>query len=311
MTELKELIDSHRTITILSHINPDADAIGTSLGIYTLLKAYGRQVEVANYSHDLPQYLDFLPNFSKIKRQMNYEESLVIVCDCGSLDRLGFDLSGRTIVNIDHHRTNQNYGILNIIDPDMSASSQVAYHLLKDQFDISSEMATCFYTALVSDTNYFTIESVDESTFSFAKELISLGADQKRVSFNLTQRRSLASMRILGRSLGSLELHRNATIASIKIDQDMIDATGAKMSDIDGIVEYARSLVTVEVGVLLVQYEKELRVSLRSKKEDVSVVAEYFGGGGHKNASGFTLEFGNIEEILDKILKKIDTLGWR
>ncbi|MEA3492412.1 MAG: bifunctional oligoribonuclease/PAP phosphatase NrnA [Campylobacterota bacterium] len=308
---LKELIDSHRTITILSHINPDADAIGSSLGLYALLRGYGKQVEVVNHSVDIPMHLDFLPNFSKIKRQISYDKSLIIACDCGSMDRLGFDLLGRVIINIDHHHTNQNYGTLNLVDCDMSATSQVVYSLTKEQFHISSDIATCFYTALVSDTNYFTIESVDESTFAFAHELISLGANQKRVGFNLTQRRSLASLRILGRALGSLELHRDATVASIIIDQDMISAAGARMSDLDGIVEYARSLVTVEVGILLVRYDKDIRVSLRSKKEDISIVARYFGGGGHRYASGFTQKFGSVEEILDRILKRIDTLGWR
>jgi phosphoesterase RecJ-like protein len=92
-------------------------------------------------------------------------------------------------------------------------------------------------------------------------------------------------------------------------DREMITAAGARMSDMDGVVDYARSLATVEVGILLVQEKSQIRVSLRSKKQDISSVAEYFGGGGHKNACGFTVESGNIEEILDKILKQINLLN--
>jgi len=305
---LKTIIDCYRTVTVLSHINPDADALGTSLGVYTLLKAYGKQVEVANYSIDLPQHLDFLPNFSKIKHKIDYADSLIITCDCGSIDRLGFDLEGREIINIDHHQTNQNYGTLNLVDPLLTASSHVAYNALEDKFPVTAEVATCFYTALLSDTRYFTTNNVDEEVFAFAVELMAHGADHGQVAFNLTQRRSLASLRMLGKVLGTVTLHRDATIASMKADQDMFTATGAKMSDIDGVVDYARSLVTVEIGILLVQQKSHVKVSLRSKQQDISSLAEYFGGGGHKNACGFTVEFGNIEEILDKILKQIDLL---
>ncbi len=306
--DLKTIIDRHRTITILSHINPDADAIGTSLGIYALLKAYGKQVEIANYSIDLPQHLDFLPNFSKIKHKIDYAESLIIACDCGSIDRLGFDLKNREIVNIDHHQTNQNYGTLNFVDSLLPASSHVAYQIMEENFPVTGDVATCFYTALLSDTRYFTTGNVDETVFAFAMQLMEHGADHQRVAFNLTQRRSLASLRILGRVLDTVTLHRNATVASMRADREMIAATGAKMSDMEGVVDYARSLVTVEIGILLVQQESYIKVSLRSKDRDISSLAEYFGGGGHKNACGFTIESGNIEEILDKILKQIDLL---
>jgi len=308
MQGLKAIIDRHRTVTILSHINPDADALGTSLGIYALLKVYGKQVEIVNYSTDLPQHLDFLPNFSKIKHKIDYAESLVIACDCGSIDRLGFDLNGREIINIDHHQTNQNYGTLNLVDPLLTASSHVAYNALEDKFPVTAEVATCFYTALLSDTRYFTTNNVDEEVFAFAVELMARGADNKQVAFNLTQRRSLASLRMLGKVLDTITLHRDATVASMRAEQDMFTATGAKMSDIEGVVDYARSLVTVEIGILLVQQESYIKVSLRSKSLDISSLAKDFGGGGHKNACGFTIESGNIEEILDKILKKIELI---
>ncbi|HHD73150.1 MAG TPA: bifunctional oligoribonuclease/PAP phosphatase NrnA, partial [Epsilonproteobacteria bacterium] len=205
--EFKAAIDRYRTITILSHINPDADAIGTSLGIYALLKAYGKQVEVVNYSTDLPRYLDFLPNFSKIKHTIDYADSLIISCDCGSVDRLGFDVQDREIINIDHHQTNQNYGMLNLVDPRLSASAHVAYAVMRESFPVTREAASCFYAALVYDTRHFVTNNVDEQVFSFAAELIAYGADHQRVALNFTQRRSLASLRILGRALETLTLH--------------------------------------------------------------------------------------------------------
>jgi phosphoesterase RecJ-like protein len=304
------MIDRHRTITVLSHINPDADAIGTSLGVYALLKAYGKQVEIVNYSTDLPKHLDFLPGFSRIKHRIDYAESLIIACDCGSIDRLGFDLEGREIINVDHHQSNQNYGTLNLVDPLLAASSHVAYRIMEDHFPITREAATCFYTALLSDTRFFTTTNVDKEVFDFAAQLVAHGADHKSITFNMTQRRSLASLRALGQILNTLELHCNATVASMKADCDMIMATGAKLSDMDGVVDYARSLATVELGIFLIEEEQQIKVSLRSKNWDITPLAEYFGGGGHRNACGFIAHSLNIEEVLDKILKKIEALGW-
>jgi len=307
---LKDSIDNYNTITILSHIHPDADAIGTSLGIYALLKAYGKRVEIVNYSEQLPQYLDFLPNYSKIKNKMSYEDSLIIACDCGSIDRLGFDLSGRDIVNIDHHQTNQYYGRLNYVDATLVASSHMAYNLLRDYFKISVEAASCFYVALLSDTQYFKTSNVKSNVFEFAMELIELGANHQEVTQHMTLRNSLASMRLLGKALSSLRLHQEARVSSMVVDKEMIESTGATLQDIHGIVDYGRSLVTVEIAVVLIEYQNEIKVSLRSKSKDISILAETFGGGGHQLAAGFAIKSTNLEELLDRILEKL-ALHWQ
>lgn len=305
MESFKEIIDSFRAITILSHINPDADAIGTSLGLYNLFKSYGKRVEIANYSSDIPQYLDFLPSFSKIKQRIDYDDSLVIACDTGSVGRLGFDLRGREILNVDHHQTNSYYGRYNYVDISLCSASQVAYNAVCKEFDITADSATCFYTALLSDTQYFTTNNVNEDTFRIALELMEQGANHYEVTKNLTSRRSLSSVRITAKALETLELHNNAKIASIKIDHEMILQTGAMMSDIVGIVDIARSLATVEVAILMVVQRDKVKVSMRSKSQQISQVAEYFGGGGHVYACGFTLDITNLEEVLDKILKQL------
>jgi len=116
--EVKYRIERAGSVTILSHVNPDADTLATALGIYALLSLDRKlKVEVVNASTELPLYLDFLPNFKKIKHHMDYADSLILSCDCGSIDRLGFDLKGRDIINIDHHYSNTNYGSINIVIP--------------------------------------------------------------------------------------------------------------------------------------------------------------------------------------------------
>jgi len=307
--ELKEKIDSAKNISILTHLNPDADTIGTGLGIYNLLiKDKTKRVEIVNGSKNIPRYLDFLSGFSKIKNKIDFEDSIIIACDCGSIDRLGFNLEGRDIINIDHHNSNSYYGNLNIIMGDYASASQVAYEVFGSFLTITNLVATCFYTALLSDTRYFTTNSVNKEVFRVANELVALGAKPNEVAFNFTQRRPLSSIRILQRALANIELHCEARVVSSFVTQKDIEESGAKMPDMEGIVDYGRSLVTVEVSIFVIELNDGLRVSLRSKNIDVSSLAKKFGGGGHKVAAGFTTNVSNLEEIIDIIVKNIKGL---
>lgn len=307
--EVKEKIDQAESITLLSHLNPDADTLGTSLGIYALLcKDKSKKIEIVNASNALPLYLDFLPNFKKIKHDMDYTQSLIIACDCGSVDRLGFDLEGREIINIDHHQSNTGYGSINVILADYASASQVAFALFREIYKIEVDAATCFYAALLSDTRYFTTTSVNEEVFSVARSLVEAGAKPDKIAYHFTQRRPLASLRILQRALASLSLYDDAQVAILSVTRSDIEATGASVADMEGIVDYARSLVTVEVALFAMELDEGVRISLRSEKVDVSKVALAFGGGGHKVAAGFTLKKGELQESIDTILQKIRAL---
>ena len=308
--EVEAKIAGAECITILSHLNPDADALGTALGIYTLLKKdKTKRVEVVNGSKALPLHLDFLPYFDKIKYQIEYENALIISCDCGSVDRLGFDLDGRDVINIDHHQSNTQYGSVNVVMPDYASSSQVAFELFKKLYHIDADTATCFYTALLSDTRYFTTTSVNKEVFDVAHALVEAGAKPDVIAYNFTQRRPLSSLRILEKALNSLTLHVEARVAALMVTKEDIEATGATVPDMEGIVDYARSLVTVEIAIFAMELDEGIRISLRSKSVDVSRVALAFGGGGHKVAAGFTMKESGLEESIDIILKKIIELG--
>ena len=204
------LLKKHDKVTILTHRNPDADTLGTGLGLYALLKSIGKQVEICNPSKDLPKHLDFLPHFAKIKSQINFGNSLIITCDSGSIDLLGFDLSLREIVNIDHHKSNTNYGTLNIVDSTCVSISMVAYKLLKNDFMVSKEVATCFYVA---------------------SELIAIGINLEVVNRNLTQRKSLSSLRVLSATLETLDLYEEAQISSMLLSKNILEKTGATLND--------------------------------------------------------------------------------
>jgi len=308
--DVKKKIEEAKSVTILSHLNPDADTLGTSLGIYALLtKDKNKKVEVVNASNALPNHLDFLPYFKKIKYKMDYTDSLIIACDCGSIDRLGFDLEGRDIINIDHHQSNTMYGNINVIMAGYASASQVAYALFEKLYDVDTDVATCFYAALLSDTRYFTTSSVNEEVFTVAQALVSKGAIPEKIAYHFTQRRPLSSMRILEKALASLGLFHEAQVATLFVTKADIATSGATVSDMEGIVDYARSLVTVEVALFAMELDDGVRISLRSKKVDVSRVALAFGGGGHKVAAGFTLKQCGLQQSIDTILDKIEELG--
>ncbi|HIP17858.1 MAG TPA: bifunctional oligoribonuclease/PAP phosphatase NrnA [Sulfurovum sp.] len=307
---VKEKIAQAKNITILTHLNPDADTIGTGLGIYNLLsRDKSKRVEIVNASNMLPKYLDFLPGFEKIKHKMDFETSLIIACDCGSLDRLGFDLENRDIINIDHHNSNAYYGSINVVIAEYASASQVAFALFRTLYDIDAGTANCFYAALLSDTRYFTTSSVNKEVFDVTKTLVALGANPAKIAFHFTQRRSLSSLRILHKALGNLELTCDARVATLFVTEDDIAATGATMPDMEGIVDYARSLVTVEIALFAMELDNGIRISLRSKGADVSALAALFGGGGHKVAAGLTLDKRDLHETIDIMTKNIQKLG--
>jgi len=310
LKRVKDTIDNAKAITILSHLNPDADTLGTALGIYSLLiKDKSKKIEVVNASGHLPIYLDFLPYYQKIKNKIEYEDSLIITCDCGSLDRLGFDMTGREIINIDHHKSNTMYGFINIVNAEYASASQVAFELFSHFYDIEKDTAQCFYTALLSDTQYFTTSSVSEEVFHVAKTLISLGVKPAEVAYNLKQRNPLSALRLLEKALGSLTLRKDAKVATIAVTQDDIMATGATIPDMEGLVDYAKSLATVEIAICAMELPSSIRISLRSKHVDISEVALAFGGGGHKVAAGFSFKQYSLQESIDIILNKIEELA--
>jgi len=305
-----DLLERHDRITILSHIHPDADAIGTALGIYHWLRERGKRVEVANATTDIPRHLDFLPGFGKIKNRIDFDDALIISCDCGSIDRLGFDLEGRTIVNIDHHMTNTRFGVLNLVETDAVASAEVAYQLLKELHTVSAQSATAFYAALVSDTRNFTTSNMHAGVFALAQELVEHGVSIPDVTRQMLHRRSLASLRILGEAIASLELLHSGDLAIMSVRREDRLRWGAQISDLDGIVDYGRSLVTVRIAMLLVEHDECIKVSLRSKGVDVSPIASHFGGGGHREAAGFEVEGATIDQVRTLLLDYFAKEGW-
>ncbi|KIM09604.1 MAG: hypothetical protein KU38_08610 [Sulfurovum sp. FS08-3] len=310
----KSIVQRYTHISIITHINPDPDTIGTALGLAHILKRYGKSVEVVNASKDLPYGVDFLQGYHTIKNQMHYDNALIIACDCGDIQQFGFDVAGREMVNIDHHFVNKNFGTLNIVNPDAVSASQTLFELFEgsEDFVIDKIAATAFYAALLSDTKNFTTNNVTSATFAWVQKLLDYGANHTEVSFNLNRRNSLASMRLMALALSSLRLHLDATVATMVITQANCEATGASLLDIHPILHLSDTLATTLIGVTIIEHNSLYKVSLRSKfaYHNVALVAAAFGGGGHKSAAAFRVDKQNItlEQLIQDIIAKLKQL---
>jgi len=306
-----EKIKEAKNIVLISHINPDGDALGSSLSLYPILKEMGKSVKVFNVTKPLPMYLDFLPNFDKVTDKLPKNIDLMISFDCGSFDRLGIEERPKFLINIDHHISNTKYGDINIIDPTAASTSQVVYNMLKaNDVKINKDSAICIYTALVTDTGSFQYESVNDKVFEMAADLVRCGVEPAFVSKMLFQRDRLSRLRLLAKAYETIELTCDGRVAFVEVTKEMMEITGAIKEDTDTIVNSVRAIASVEVACMLREDEDGIKISLRSKNyADVSKVAVKYGGGGHIRAAGATIknefDFSKVKNMLKQDLCEI------
>jgi len=309
--EAWEKIKKSDNIVLIAHINPDGDALGSSLSLYPILKKMGKRVSVFNVTKPLPAYLDFLPNFEKIVNKLPKKIDLMISFDCGSFDRLGIEEKPSFLINIDHHISNTKYGDINIIDANAASSSQVVYNMLKiNNIEIDKDSALCIYTALVTDTGSFQYESVTDRVFEMAADLVKCGVKPDFVAKMLFQRDRLSRLRLLAKAYDTIELCCEGKVAFVEVTKEMMEITGAIKDDTDTIVNSVRAIASVEVACMLREDDEGIKISLRSKNyADVSKVAVRYGGGGHIRAAGATIkdefDFSKVKEMIKSDLEKI------
>jgi bifunctional oligoribonuclease and PAP phosphatase NrnA len=290
--EVLEHIASRKRFVLTSHARPDGDAIGSVLACQQVLRALGKEADVVlhdavpkNY-RDLP-FADCIVQASSVNGI--YDAAVLLECDGLQRTRLS-GLEDKFLISIDHHQSGKPFAHVNWIDPGACATAELIHRLaLEAHVPITPDIATCLYTALVTDTGSFMFEGTDEHTFSLARELVLAGADPAHVARNLYFSHSTAKMRLLGAALSNL--HRDGPLAWIWVTRDQMDRAGAADEDCEGLVNYALAIHGVEVAVFFREAaDGRYRVSLRSKnKVDVSKIAERFGGGGHRCASGCSL----------------------
>jgi phosphoesterase RecJ-like protein len=287
-----DAINGAQRMLVSSHARPDGDAIGSMLACGMMLDQLGKQVEMV-CSDPVPQLYRWLPCADEIRhtQHISRDYDLVILLECDGIERSRLEgLEGRKIVNIDHHASGKPFGSINWIEPEASAVAEMVFDLaMLADVRISPEMATCFYTAVLTDTGSFCYEGTDAYTLHLAAELTRLGASPAPIAQQVYFSNPLSKMELLGAALTTLR--RDGRIAWLWVThQDMVRLSAAE-EDCEGIVNYAISIAGVEVAVFLRELpDGRIRLSMRSKGTvDVARVAERFGGGGHANASGCTL----------------------
>ena len=307
-TKALALIEKSRYVLIVTHVNPDPDSIGSALAISNLFHENKIKHKVYNISSDLPQNLDFIPRFDKITDQLPAFFDLIVTVDCGTFKRLGFKPDPLIpIINFDHHKSNENFGVVNIVDSMKSSTAELVYEFFKHNgLYITKNSATALYVGIYDDTLAFSLGRCDEITFEKINFLVECGASPSEIANKLLRRDSLAKYRIIPRVLDSLELFYEGQIASIIAKEEWFKQTGAHNRDCEDALDMIMSIAIVRVAFFVRVVNGISRISLRSKGEiDVSKIAGVFGGGGHFNAAGCGLEITDVEKAKEIVLKEI------
>jgi phosphoesterase RecJ-like protein len=296
-----------QTFLVTSHARPDGDAVGSVLACWMLLTQMGKKAEMVLYD-GVPLLYRTMPGADHIRClqtiKKKYDAVVFLECDGVARTRLG-GLEGQFFINIDHHASARAFAQINWIDTRASAVAEMVYWLAQAaQVPITPEMATCVYTSVLTDTGSFCYECTRASTFALAHDLVLHGANPAQVAQDVYFSNPTSKMRLLGAALATLQ--REGPIAWLWVGRAEMARAGAEDEDCEGIVNYAISLSGVEVAVFLREMpDHRFRLSLRSKGQiNVARVAELFGGGGHENAGGCTLE-GPLSAAIDCILKEL------
>lgn len=314
--KILHLISNNQKFIISTHINPDGDAIGSELALYSFLTELNKKVWIVN-TDSTPLVYSFLPNVAQIKSVSPSEKAdVLIVLDAGGLKRIGTELStilprDKAVANIDHHATNESFADYNLVESNACATCEILYRLIKRQgTSIGKERATCLYTGIMDDTGCFRYSNATPTAHRVAAELISEGIQVDKIYRKVYETLPQGTIHLLATVLNTLELTPDGKIAWVYVNQDMFKETGTQPEDVEGFTNYPRSIDTVDVVVFLRELEDgRTKVSLRSQNNvAVDKIATDYGGGGHKQAAGCIVDmhYDELAKVLvDDIQKRL------
>jgi phosphoesterase RecJ-like protein len=306
-------LKSTRRVLITSHAAPDGDAVGSELGFAELARQLGARTAIYNLDPS-PASLGFLPGLETVtvagELPAGFERDfdLAVVLECPDLDRPGYSgLERLPILNIDHHLENARYGELNYIDEDAPAVGEMVLAMAElANATVTDTMATNLYAALVTDTGDFRYSNATSRAFSAAARLVEAGARPAEIADQLWEHNPARIVRLTAAVLSTLELIADGRLALITCDRAMLQAAGAVPEDTENLINIPRAIEGVRVAAFLKAFrDGSVRTSLRSRGEvDVQLVARVFGGGGHRNAAGCTIQ-GSLPEARKALLEAL------
>lgn len=312
MKKVIETIKNHKRFLLISHENPDGDAVGSVLGLYFGLKKL-KKIVLPVLPDPVPKIYSFLNGSDQIKQDFELDEiEVAIVLDCADIGRVE-NLKKKLTkipkkINIDHHPSNLSFGEINYINPKSSSTSELVLRILnKLNVKIDKDISYALYTGLMTDTGGFRFANTNLNTFKAATFLVKNGADPFYISEMVYSMKPLKALKLLGRALEKLK-KENGVVYSILNLEDFKEFD-AEEEDAEGIVEFLNKSNEVNIAILFKQKNNGYyKVSLRSKGNiDVKDIALKFGGGGHMNAAGFDIKE-DPKCVLDKILSELKNI---
>jgi len=297
LAEAAEAIRDSQRLVLACHVNPDGDALGSLLGLALALKPLGKDITCLS-EDGVPDILRFLPGTELIARSTDIPVfDLALVVDSGDLSRVGESVRpmvsrARQAVNIDHHVVAGSFGDIRVVDSGAASTAEIVYELLQTLgIALTPEIATCLFTGIITDTGSFRFQNVTPNTLRVAARLLEAGAPPAQISENVFENKTFAGTRLLGHALSSLSQSPDGRIVWAHITAEDFRNLRASDAETEGIVNYVRGVRGAEVGILFREMDTgRIRVSLRSRESvNVAEIAQEFGGGGHRMASGCTL----------------------
>lgn len=317
MQKVIQAIKKNKKFLVTAHVNPEGDAIGCQLAMKELLEKLGKAVVIVD-NDPVPVHYKFLPGAKAISNRLDRvpEFDAAVVLDCPTLKRVGrvneLLTDDKTVINIDHHISNEKFGDVRWVDPKASSAGEMVYRLFKE-FGVkpSRDAALAMYIAILTDTGSFNYDNTTGMTHQIAGELLGYGLNPASVSEDVYERRSVVDIALLGLVLSTIKVNKSGEVACLEITKNMLKSTGADAAKSEGFVNYARSIEGVKVAVIFKEDIKSpgiINVSFRSKGDaDVNKIASEFGGGGHVKASGCVVA-GTLSEVKKKVLLKIEEI---
>lgn len=315
-TKLKNVILENKSFLITTHVNPDADALGSELGFFRLIKQLGKTARIVNYS-PTPASLEFLDSdknieiFDEAAHALLFNEvDVLVVLDLNSLSRIrtmeNYARNSKAVkVVVDHHLDPEEIFDIAYIQIEYSSTGELVYDFIKQTQigEINYEIALPLYAAIMTDTGSFRYERTTPKTHRIAAEMLELGVDPKWVADEIYDNNQLSRFTLLSFAINSMTLSNNGKICYMIITQEALKASGANESDVEGFVNYTLAIQGVKIGILFYELENGFKVSFRTKhKIPANKIAAEFGGGGHTNASGARLHGEELSSYIEKIL---------
>ena len=318
-SEVKELLSTQKNIVIVPHKNADGDAIGSALGLYHFLTDKNHRVKVIS-PNTYPRFLKWLPGTKEVV-QFDYQNAqskryisnadIIFLLDFNDLSRVGNDMKSYletykgTFIMIDHHQQPSDIAKYLFSDTTICATAQMLYHFfenINEKAAITSKIATCLYTGILTDTGSFRFPNTDATTHQIIADLINKGADNSKIYDSIYNVNSFGRLQLLGQSLKNLKVVEDYNTAYITLSENEKDANGFQKGDTEGIVNYALSIKEIVFGVIFIEdiEQKIIKISFRSKGSfSVNQFSRnHFDGGGHDNAAG-----GRSEKNMDETIK--------